>query len=49
VPVEVLMGKYAGLDLAGVLAYQLVWAAALYLAGTAVLAIATRKVIVQGG
>ena len=48
-PAEILMGKHTGLGLAGGLAGQLAWAAALYLAGRALLAVATRKVVVQGG
>ena len=49
VPVEIAMGKHVGADLAGALANQLVWTAALYLVGSALLAVATRKVVVQGG
>jgi ABC-2 type transport system permease protein len=49
VPVEIFMGKHTGGDLVGVLAGQLAWAIALYVVGTAVLATATRKVVVQGG
>jgi ABC-2 type transport system permease protein len=48
-PVEVFMGKHTGADLVGTLALQAAWALALYIAGSGVLAIATRKVVVQGG
>ena len=43
------LGKHTGLGLAGALAGQLAWSVALYLAGSALLAVATRKVVVQGG
>lgn len=46
VPNEVLLGQR---DLAGALAIQLFWAAALLLLGEGVLALAVRKVVVQGG
>jgi ABC-2 type transport system permease protein len=48
-PAEILMGKHTGLGLTGGLAGQLAWSVALYLAGSALLAVATRKVVVQGG
>jgi ABC-2 type transport system permease protein len=48
-PVEIFMGKHSGTALLATLALQAVWAVALYVAGSAVLAIATRKVVVQGG
>jgi ABC-2 type transport system permease protein len=48
-PIEVLLGKHHGLDLAGVLAVELGWAIVLLIAGRGVLALATRRVVVQGG
>jgi ABC-2 type transport system permease protein len=48
-PVEVFLGKHDGADLTGVFALQALWAAALALAGRAVLARAVRRVVVQGG
>ncbi len=49
IPVEIALGRHDGAGLAGVLAVQAAWAAALLLAGRAVLAAATRKLVVQGG
>jgi ABC-2 type transport system permease protein len=49
VPVEIFMGRHVGVDLVATLAVQVVWAVGLYAAGTALLAVATRKVVVQGG
>jgi len=48
-PVEIFMGKHAGAGVVATLALQATWAFALYLLGSGVLAIATRKVVVQGG
>jgi ABC-2 type transport system permease protein len=48
-PVEIFMGKHTGVGLFGVLAGQLAWCVALYAAGAALLSLATRKVVVQGG
>ncbi len=49
VPADVLLGRYDGAGVAGVLAFQVAWAAVLLLAGRGVQALATRKVVVQGG
>lgn len=49
IPVEVILGKSSGLDLAAALLFQLGWAVALMVAGRLVLAMAVRKVVVQGG
>jgi ABC-2 type transport system permease protein len=49
VPIDVFLGKYGGAELAGILALQLGWAIALLLVGRAVLGVATRKLVVQGG
>ncbi len=48
-PVEVWLGRYAGTELLGMFAIQVAWAAALVLAGRWVLALAMRRVVVQGG
>jgi ABC-2 type transport system permease protein len=48
-PVEVFLGRHAGLDLLAVVATQASWAIALAAVGRAVLARAVRKVVVQGG
>lgn len=48
-PVEVFLGKHAGLDLALVYAHQLVWLVVLLAAGRLVLARAVRRVVVHGG
>jgi ABC-2 type transport system permease protein len=48
-PVEVFLGRHAGLDLLGVYATQAAWLAALAVAGRLILARAVRKVVVQGG
>jgi ABC-2 type transport system permease protein len=48
-PVEVFLGKHPGIELAGVLAVQLFWAAVLLGAGRLLLRAAMRKVVVQGG
>lgn len=49
VPADVLLGRHTGAGLAGALAFQAVWAAALLAAGRAMQAVATRRVVVQGG
>ncbi|MDT0308892.1 ABC-2 family transporter protein [Streptomyces sp. DSM 44917] len=49
VPADVLLGRHAGWGAAGALAFQAGWAVALLLAGRAVQACATRRVVVQGG
>ncbi len=49
VPIDVFLGKHAGLDLLGALALQAAWAAALLLLGRLVLATAVRRLVVQGG
>lgn len=48
-PIEVFLGNLAGLELAGILALQAGWAAALLLAGRAAFAAGTRKLVIQGG
>jgi ABC-2 type transport system permease protein len=48
-PVEVFLGHARGLELGGLLALQAFWAAVLLLAGRAVFAAGTRKLVVQGG
>jgi ABC-2 type transport system permease protein len=48
-PIEVFLGNARGLELAGLLALQAVWALTLLLAGRAVFAAGTRKLVVQGG
>lgn len=48
-PVEVFLGKHAGIEALRVIAIQTAWALALAAAGRAVLARAVRRVVVQGG
>lgn len=48
-PAEVLLGKALGAELAALLAFQFAWGLALMLLGRAVMALAVRKVVVQGG
>ena len=48
-PVEVWLGRYEGAELLGVFAIQVLWGAALVLAGRGVLSLAMRRVVVQGG
>ncbi len=48
-PVEVILGKVTGAGLAGVLLFQVSWALALMVAGRLLLALAERKVVIQGG
>ncbi|WKX70570.1 ABC-2 family transporter protein [Streptomyces sp. XD-27] len=49
VPADVLLGERHGPALAGAFAFQAGWALALLAAGRALQAVATRKVVVQGG
>lgn len=49
VPADVYLGRYAGWELAGAYAFQGCWALALLGAGRVAQAMATRKVVVQGG
>lgn len=48
-PIDVFLGKKTGLELGQLLLLQAFWAAALLLAGRAVLARATRRLVLQGG
>ncbi len=48
-PIEVFLGHARGLELAGLLALQAVWALLLLAAGRAVYNAGTRKLVVQGG
>jgi ABC-2 type transport system permease protein len=48
-PIEVLLGKLHGVALAGTLAFQAGWGLALLAADRLLLALAVRKVIIQGG
>lgn len=48
-PASVLLGKLSGPALLGALGQQLAWFVALALAGRALLAVATRRLVVQGG
>ena len=49
VPVEVVLGKVSGANLAMELARQALWLVALTLAARGLAAVAARRVIVQGG
>lgn len=49
IPADVYLEKYEGWGLAGAYAFQLAWAAVLLAAGRLAQALATRKVVVQGG
>ncbi|HEY8458055.1 MAG TPA: ABC-2 family transporter protein [Actinopolymorphaceae bacterium] len=49
IPADVLMGKHQGVELFQVFAFQAMWAVVLLLAGRALTAVATSKVVVQGG
>jgi ABC-2 type transport system permease protein len=49
VPADVLLGEHTGAGLAGALAFQAAWAVLVLLAGRSVQALATRRVVVQGG
>ena len=48
-PAELYLGVHEGSDVIGVLAQQLAWAIALLALGRALLAAATRRVVIQGG
>lgn len=48
-PVDVFLGEADGAELAGVLAYQAVWAVVLLALARGVLSVAVRRVVVQGG
>ncbi|MEZ4571030.1 MAG: ABC-2 family transporter protein [Thermomicrobiales bacterium] len=48
-PVDVILGKAHGAELAIAIGLQMGWAIALMLAGRVLLALAVRKVVVQGG
>ena len=48
-PIEVFLGHARGVELAGLLGLQAVWGALLLVAGRAVFAAGTRKLVVQGG
>ena len=48
-PVDVFLGKAAGLELAGLLLLQLSWGLALLGACRLLLALAVRRVVIQGG
>ncbi|MEO3753325.1 ABC-2 family transporter protein [Streptomyces sp. B6B3] len=49
VPADVLLGRHEGMDVLTALAFQAGWALVLLAVGRAVMAAATRKVVVQGG
>ncbi|WP_190080240.1 ABC transporter permease [Streptomyces longisporoflavus] len=49
VPADVFLGKHTGVDLLRTYAFQIGWAAALLTAGRLLQAVATRRVVVQGG
>lgn len=49
VPLEIWLGKNTGADLVGVIALQALWLGLLVVIGRAVLALAMRRVVVQGG
>ncbi|PUA79944.1 ABC transporter permease [Nocardioides currus] len=49
VPNDIWLGRHTGADLLGALAFQVMWAAVLLGCCRLVLALATRKVVVQGG
>ncbi|KUL54046.1 ABC transporter permease [Streptomyces sp. NRRL S-1521] len=48
-PADVFLGTVGGADLLGTYAFQLGWAVALFAAGRVLQAVATRRVVVQGG
>ena len=48
-PIDVFVGAVDGAAVAGTLALQALWAAGLLAAGRAVLAVGTRKLVIQGG
>ena len=49
VPADIWLGKHTGSGLLAALGFQVFWAVVLLLACQGVLALATRKVVVQGG
>ncbi|GGO52243.1 ABC transporter permease [Streptomyces lasiicapitis] len=49
VPADVFLGKHQGMDLLATYAFQAGWAAVLLTAGRLLQAVATRRVVVQGG
>ena len=49
IPIEILLGKVSGPSLLAALGSQVVWVAVLLVGGRALLARATRRVVVQGG
>jgi ABC-2 type transport system permease protein len=49
IPVDVLLGKHQGADLLQAFGFQAAWAVGLLLAGRLLTALATTKVVVQGG
>ncbi|MDT0341692.1 ABC transporter permease [Streptomyces litchfieldiae] len=49
VPADVLLGQYQGAGVLGAFVFQACWAVVLLLAGRAVQAVATHRVVVQGG
>jgi ABC-2 type transport system permease protein len=48
-PVDVYLGKFTGIELAGILALQAAWALVLLGLGRLVFAAGTRKLVIQGG
>lgn len=48
-PLEIYLGTYSGASLATTIAQQAAWAVAILLLGRAMLASATRKIVIQGG
>jgi ABC-2 type transport system permease protein len=49
IPVDVFLGKHQGAELLQVFGFQAAWGIGLLLAGRALTALATTKVVVQGG
>ena len=49
IPIDVFLGKLRGADLAAALLLQAFWAVAMLLAGRLMLAVALRKLVIQGG
>lgn len=49
IPIDIFLGKHSGEGLIGALAVQVFWAVAILAAGRAVLALATRRLVLQGG
>lgn len=48
-PTEIFLGRHQGIDVLSILAQQAAWVSALLLLGRWMLAVATRRVVVQGG